>query len=121
MQIFTGSHEDYHLAALPETPETAPGAGAANLEFRYKKQVPPPRLGIQPRNRLAPDYAAGGREALVVHRAAGEADQNRGEGGLARQAGELSEGRAGGAHELFARILERIQRLGVPPPVVQRG
>ncbi len=60
-------------------------------------------------------------EALVVDNATGQADQDRGK--IIRRARYVTFQMAEVAMqcELFPAILERMQRFGVPPPLMQRG
>ena len=79
------------------------------------------RPGVQPRELPAAPCVAEVREALVVDHATAEADQDRAK--VVRHAKyttfQLAE--VAVPRELFAAILERIQRFGVPPPLVSRG
>ncbi len=60
-------------------------------------------------------------EALVVDHAAGEADQDRSQSRDALGVCTFQMAEVAVPRELFAAILERIQRFGVPPPLLQHG
>ena len=65
--------------------------------------------------------ACEGLEILFVDHAAKETDQDRCEGGSAREARDLADADAAVARELFAANLGRKHWFGVPLVLVQRG